>query len=89
LSIEFVDPTWERRLARLQARVGVTESEFGAEAHHNDRELPLVRNRADVIVARDSDGQEAPPAVVDHVVPLLLSLKDEPPSPINRRGLLG
>lgn len=47
----FVDAPRDERLARVTARDGIAEAEFdAAECHPNERELPLVRARADVEV---------------------------------------
>ncbi len=68
----FVDAPRDERLARLIARDGITEAEFdAAESHPNERELSLVRERADVLVDNTKTRQESPALLARHVVPQL------------------
>lgn len=65
----FVDAPREERLARLIARDGITAAEFdAAELHPNERELPLVRERANVLVDNTKSRPESPELLARMIV---------------------
>lgn len=69
LRLVFVDAPRDERLARLIARDGITEADFdAAEGHPNERELPSVRARADLVIDNTSARNDARRALVHDIV---------------------
>jgi dephospho-CoA kinase len=69
LRVVFVDAPQEERLARLITRDGISEAEFDvAEAHPNERELPLVRDRCDVAISNTNGSHESRTRLLREIV---------------------
>jgi len=77
----YVEATRAERVARVMARDGITDAAFeAAEAHPNERELPLVRTRADVVID-NRDTARAVPSRVQEAVSALAFGGFVPPTP--------
>lgn len=69
LAMVFVDASHDMRATRVARRDGITRGDFeAAQAHPNESELVLVRQRATIVVDNSSDGEQALGSVVGAIV---------------------
>jgi dephospho-CoA kinase len=65
----FADASFERRLARVSSRDGITRGELeAADRHPNEAEVPVLREIADVLVDNERNGPEALAEAIDTIV---------------------
>jgi dephospho-CoA kinase len=82
----FVDASFERRLARLAARDGITRDQLlAADQHRNESEVIALREIADIVIYNEHDGRDVLAVAVDAIVEALEvreEAADSPETPI-------